>query len=79
MREVWTRSSGPDVTSNVVDWLDIGLVQEVPRGPLLDAEIVDHREWIVAVLDDARLCYDVVGDTARVFGYLPKSHELLDE
>lgn len=57
-----------------VEWFDIVLVQEVHRGLLVKSDIIDHSDWIRPILlDDARFCYEVVGDIARIFGYLPKS------
>lgn len=59
-----------------VEWFDIGCHQIVHRGKLIDPQVVDHTNWIVKILQDAKFCYDVHGDIVRIFGYLPKS---LDE
>ena len=59
-----------------VEWFDIGCHQIVHRGMLIDPQVVDHTDWILKILQDAKFCYDVYGDIVRIFGYLPKS---LDE
>lgn len=61
-----------------VEWLDIAYFQEIRTGALTEPEIIDHSDWIVRVLHDAKFCYDVVGDVIRIFGYLPKSFDGLD-
>jgi hypothetical protein len=58
-----------------VEWLDIGLVQEKHRGQLVEPELIDHRDWILEILDEARFCYEVHGEIVRIFGYLPKNLE----
>ena len=61
-----------------VEWFDICYLQEIRRGALIDPDVVDHSDWIVKVLNDARFCYDVAGDVIRIHGYLPKSFDELD-
>ncbi len=61
-----------------VEWFDICFLQEISRGALVPPEIVNHSDWIVRILDEARFCYDVVGDVIRIHGYLPKSLDDLD-
>lgn len=61
-----------------VEWLDICCFQEVRRGALIEPELIDHSDWIVTILNNARFCYDVVGDIIRIHGYLPKSSDDLD-
>ena len=61
-----------------VEWFDICYFQEIRRGALIEPEIIDHSDWIVKILHDARFCYDVVGDIARIHAYLPKSDDGLD-
>jgi hypothetical protein len=62
-----------------VEWLDIGLVQETRRGALLRPELIDHRTWNLPLLEEIGFEYDVVGEIVRVFGYLPKSFEGLED
>ena len=62
-----------------VEWFDIGLVQESSNGRLLPPKVTDHRDWILRVLDEAQLCYEVRGDIVRVFGYLPKRYDGMDD
>jgi hypothetical protein len=62
-----------------VEWFDIGSTRQIiSRGKLLKPETIDHSEWILAILEEAGFCYDVVGDIIRIHGYLPKSFEALD-
>lgn len=56
-----------------VEWLDIGLIEWIHRGRLLDPEAIDHTEWILCTLDEARFCYEKHGEVVRIFGYLPKN------
>jgi hypothetical protein len=62
-----------------VEWFDVGLTQENPRGRLFKPSITDHRAWILNVLNEARLSYEVHGDIARIFGYLPRDRCLLGD
>lgn len=61
-----------------IEWLDIQLVQSLHRGQLIPKQRIDHREWVLSVLDLAKLTYEVHGDLVRVFGYLPKSLDGLE-
>ena len=61
-----------------VEWFDICYWQENRRGALIEPEIIDQSNWILKILQDARFCYDVVGDIVRIHGYLPKSFDGLD-
>ena len=61
-----------------VEWMDVSCRQVIPRGALIEPEVVDHSDWIEAILIEAKFCYDVVGDMIRIHGYLPKSFEGLD-
>lgn len=61
-----------------VEWFDIGCQQIVRRGLLIAPAVIDHSDWIVKMLHDARFCYDVVGDIVRIHGYLPKSFDGLE-
>lgn len=61
-----------------VEWFDISMVQTTSRGLLVPPAMTDHRAWILAILDEARLCYEVHGDIVRIFGYLPKNYDDLD-
>ena len=61
-----------------VEWFDIAYFQEIGTGKLTEPEIIDHSDWIVRILDDAKFCYDVIGNVIRIFGYLPKSFDGLD-
>ncbi|MDB2687446.1 hypothetical protein N9Y42_09565 [Mariniblastus sp.] len=58
-----------------VEWLDIAYLQETRTGLLTEPRLIDHSDWIVKILDDAKFCYDIVGDVIRIFGYLPKSFD----
>ncbi len=58
-----------------VEWFDIRYVQEIQRGGLIEPEFIDHSDWIVKVLNDARFCYEVVGEIIRIHGYLPKTFD----
>ncbi|MGV3609080.1 MAG: DUF6678 family protein [Planctomycetaceae bacterium] len=62
-----------------VHWFDIQLREKVYRAAIGTYEWVDHQPWVQAILEDAHFCYDIVGDIARIHGYLPKSLELLEE
>ena len=62
-----------------VEWFDISMIQETSQGLLLPPKITNHRDWILAILDEARLCYEVHGEIVRIFGYLPKNYDGLDE
>ena len=61
-----------------VEWFDIAYFQEIRTGASTEPKIVDHSDWIVRVLRDAKFSYDVIGDVIRIFGYLPKSLDDLD-
>ena len=58
-----------------VEWFDIGLHQNIRIGRLVDDKIVDHSDWITALLKEIRFEYEQAGDVARIWGYLPKSYE----
>jgi hypothetical protein len=63
-----------------VEWFDISLVQETPRGRLIRPAVTDHREWILALLQQTGFCYEVGQDIVRIFGYLPKNYDkFIDE
>src|ERR1041384_3776707 len=62
-----------------VEWFDIAMLQETSRGLLVPPAVTDHRDWILAILDEARLCYEVRGEIVRIFGYLPKNYDGLNE
>jgi hypothetical protein len=57
-----------------VEWLDIGYLQEVPKGRLLEPDIIDHSEWIEDLLSKIRFEYEKGLDFYRVFGYSPKNY-----
>ena len=63
-----------------VEWLDIGHLQQViaPRLPRR-IEIVDHSSWIEPLLKRIGLDHCKGQSMIRVFGYSPRSVELLDE
>ena len=61
-----------------VEWLDISFVQEIRTGKYTAPKRIDHSTWILAILEDAKFCYDTVDDIIRIFGYLPKSHDGLN-
>lgn len=58
-----------------VEWLDIGLHQEVRVGRLVKNKIIDHSGWILSKLQEIGFEYAIADDTVRIFGYLPKSYE----
>ncbi len=58
-----------------VEWFDIGLHQNIRVGRLVDDKIVDHSEWITALLQEIRFEFEQAGDVVRIWGYLPKSYE----
>ena len=62
-----------------VEWLDISLGQQVRRGQLVDPEVINHDAWILPILDEARFCYEVHNGIARIFGYLPKNYDQIDQ
>ncbi len=61
-----------------VEWFDMGTIQIISRGRLLQPDVIDHSEWILRILEEERFCYDLVGDIIRIHGYLPKSFEGLE-
>ena len=58
-----------------VEWIDIGLYQETRIGQLVKPRITDHSEWIIPLIESIGFEYEVSGDVARIFAYLPKSYE----
>ena len=58
-----------------VEWLDIGLRQEITRGRLVENEVLDHSPWILLKLREIGFEHEVSVDVVRIFGYLPKSFE----
>lgn len=56
-----------------VEWLDIGLTEERPRGRLVAPHAVDHTPEVTRVLREIGFEFEVRGDVARIWGYLPKS------
>ncbi|MCW7753489.1 hypothetical protein OOT00_05745 [Desulfobotulus sp. H1] len=58
-----------------VEWFDIGLRQERPRGRLIKNEVIDHSPWILKKLREIGFEHEASGDVVRIFGYLPKSLE----
>ena len=60
-----------------VEWFDIGLIQVVNNGLLIDPEIIDHSSWIIPLLDSARFDYEISDDIVRIFGYLPRNRTKL--
>ena len=65
----------PTVPLNGVEWFDIGLHQERPRGSLIKNEVIDHSPWILQKLREIGFEYEVSSDIVRIFGYLPRSLE----
>lgn len=61
-----------------VEWFDITYLEEIEMGVLVEAQVIDHSDWILEILNVANFCYDVVGEIIRIFGYLPKSFEGLE-
>ena len=61
-----------------VEWFDICCFQDVRQGAFIKPERIDHSDWIVQILHDARFRYDLVGDIVRIHGYLPESLDGLD-
>jgi hypothetical protein len=57
-----------------VEWFDIGLEEKTLVGRLLSPVITNHGEWILAILSEARFCFEVRGAVVRIFGYLPKDY-----
>lgn len=58
-----------------VQWLDIGLHEQVSVGRLLPPKITDHSEPILSELRKIGLEFEVRGDVVRIWGYLPKCYE----
>lgn len=58
-----------------VEWFDICLHQEQPRGSLIKNEVIEHPPWILQKLREIGFEYEVSGDVVRIFGYLPRSLE----
>lgn len=59
-----------------VEWFDIGLSEILPsKGRLLPRETIDHTNEISDVLRTIGFEFEICGDVARVWGYLPKSRE----
>lgn len=58
-----------------VEWFDIGLHQERPRGSLIKNKVIDHSPCILHKLREIGFEYEVSGDVVRIFGYLPRSLE----
>lgn len=63
-----------------VEWLDIGHLQEttIHRLPTR-IETTDHSGWIIALLDQIGLDYEVGETMIRIFGYAPRCLTLFDE
>lgn len=59
----------------MVEWFDIGLVEKVHRGMLLDPREVDHSGWILDVLEDARFDYERSDGFVRIYGYMPSNRD----
>lgn len=62
-----------------VEWFDIGLEQSSSVERLLPRVTTDHSEWILAILSNAKFCFERRGGIVRVFGYLPKDYSGLSE
>ena len=60
-----------------VEWFDIGLYEEVYIGQLVKNKIIDHTKEITHLLDLCKLEYEVFDDIVRVWGYLPKTYDML--
>ena len=58
-----------------VQWLDIGLHEQVAVGRTFPPEIVDHSELILPVLQTIGFEFEVRKDVVRIWGYLPKCYE----
>ena len=58
----------------IVEWFDIGLLQKVHKGMLLEPEEVDHSNWIIEILDNARFDYERFDDFVRIYGYHPRNY-----
>jgi len=59
-----------------VEWFDIGLSESLPsKGRLLPQQTVDHTSEISKVLSAIGFDFEICGDVARIWGYLPKSRE----
>lgn len=58
-----------------VEWLDIGLHQQVSSGRLLPPRIIDHSPEVLPHLGRIGLEFEVRGDVVQIWGYLPKSYE----
>jgi len=70
----------------------VGAANDLKWGVLLDRmrerdglrpsnrwKCVEGPGWILAILDEARRCYELRGDVVRIFGYLPKNYDGLDD
>ncbi|MDB4264918.1 hypothetical protein N9893_02510, partial [bacterium] len=58
-----------------VEWLDIGYIQEIPKGRLLKPDTIDHSLWIGDLLKQIRFEYEKGFDFYRIFGYSPKNYD----
>ena len=60
-----------------VEWFDVGFLQERYQLPHHD-RLLDHSPWIEELLQRIGLDYQKGSKMIRIFGYSPKSLELLD-
>jgi hypothetical protein len=63
-----------------IEWLDIAHLQEVREHRLPPrVSIIDHSVWLLPLLKQVGLDFQVGASMIRVFGYSPRSMELFDK
>ena len=58
-----------------VQWLDIGLHEQIAATKDEPMSIADHSTFILSALEKIGLEYEVHHDIVRIWGYLPKCYE----
>ncbi len=54
----------------VIEWLTISGVEEIPQGRLLKPKVIDNSELVEKAICKANLPYSIEGSDFRVWGYL---------
>ncbi len=63
-----------------VEWFDVGYVQLITEHRLPPRiHPVDHSTWLVPLLQQIGLDFEVGRHTIRIYGYAPRNRELFDE
>lgn len=58
-----------------VQWLDIGLHEDVAADGLTQPQIADHSAPIISMIQSIGFEFEVREDVVRIWGYLPRCHE----